>query len=48
MEGAAYEGDPVVPPPAAGPTHAGLPGSNGQGVIDIIDLTQEEPEVKPE
>ncbi|KAL6755318.1 hypothetical protein V8C86DRAFT_2436968 [Haematococcus lacustris] len=43
MEGVAYEGDPVVPPPAAAPGHAGLPGSNGQGVIDIIDLTQEEP-----
>ncbi|KAL6755324.1 hypothetical protein V8C86DRAFT_2679083 [Haematococcus lacustris] len=48
MGGATCEGDPVVPLPAAAPAHAGVFGSNGQGVIDIIDMTQEEPEVKPE
>ncbi|GFH09734.1 hypothetical protein HaLaN_04930, partial [Haematococcus lacustris] len=48
MEGVAFEGEPVMPPPPAGPTHAGLVGSHGLGVIDIIDLTQEEPEVKQE
>ncbi|GFH12079.1 hypothetical protein HaLaN_07707 [Haematococcus lacustris] len=41
------EGDPIVLPPAAAPSHAGLAGSYGQGVTDPMASTQEEPGVEP-